>query len=97
MAASARYDSPLDAISPPAAPGFTKDAKLELSNYGAHSFKGAVADKYLKKHGESAALLTATPCTWTKDKAKADIVAAAIMDWAKDNGASVFCHWCAAR
>ena len=41
--------------------GFTKDAKLELSSYGQHCFKGAVADKYLKKHGESAALL-ATPC-----------------------------------
>jgi len=48
-----------------------------------------VAEKYLKKHGESAALLATSE--WTKDKS--DLVAAAIMDWAKDNGASVFCHW----
>ena len=64
---------------------------MELSNYGAHCFKGAVADKYLKKQGESVALL-ATPA-WTASKEKADAVAAAIMDWARDNGASVYCHW----
>ena len=74
-----------------AAKSFAATADLQAARFGEHVFKGAVADKYLKKHGESSALL-ATPA-WTEKKS--DVVAAAILDWAKDNGASVYCHWCA--
>ena len=59
--------------------------------FGSACFKGAVADKYLSKYGESASLLANGK--WTKDMAKADIVAKAVLDWAIDNGASVYCHW----
>jgi len=59
--------------------------------FGSCCFKGAVADKYLSKYGESAALLE-NPA-WTKDMTKADIIAKAVLDWAVDNGASVYCHW----
>ena len=59
--------------------------------FGSGCFKGAVADKYLSKYGESATLLANG--NWTKDMAKADIVAKAVLDWAVDNGASVYCHW----
>jgi glutamine synthetase len=72
---------------------FSDDANLELSGFGEHCFKGDVANRYLGKYGETAALLD-TPA-WTEKKS--DIVAAAILDWAKDNGASVFCHWCAPK
>ena len=51
-----------------------------------------MAERYLGKYGESAALLD-TP--WMEKKS--DVVAAAILDWAKDNGASTFCHWVRAR
>ena len=30
---------------------------------------------------------------WTTDAAKADKVAAAVLAWAQENGASVYCHW----
>jgi hypothetical protein len=68
---------------------FSEDANLELSGFGEHVFKGAVAGRFLGKYGETAALLD-TPA-WTKDKS--DIVAAALLDWARENGASVYCHW----
>ena len=68
---------------------FAQHANLDLANFGAHSFKGDVASKYLGKYGESAALL-ATPA-WTATKS--DVVASAILDWARDNGASCFTHW----
>jgi len=59
------------------------------AEFGSKLFSGNVADKYLKKHGESVELLS-TPDWTTK---KADKVAAAILDWGKDNGATVFTHW----
>ena len=68
---------------------FSEDANLELSGFGEHVFKGAVAGRFLGKYGETAALLD-TPA-WTKDKS--DVVAAALLDWARENGASVYCHW----
>ena len=68
---------------------FSDDANLELSGFGEHVFKGAVAGRFLGKSGENASLLD-TPA-WTKDKA--DIVAAAMLDWARENGASVYVHW----
>jgi len=57
--------------------------------YGKHCFKGAVADAYLAKHGLPAGLLDDPSWTTTS----ADKVAAAVMDWAHDNGASVMTHW----
>lgn len=59
--------------------------------YGSACFRGAVAEQYLSKYGETAALLD-TPA-WTQSEAKADILASAVLDWAIDNGASVYCHW----
>jgi len=65
-------------------------ASMEPYNdYGSHVFKGRVADEYLKKHGADASLLD-NP-TWTQTHA--DTVAAAVLDWAVDNGATTYCHW----
>jgi len=70
--------------------GGTRSASLEAyGDYGKHLFKGTVADEYLKKHGASAALLDDP--SWTQTNA--DTVAAAVLDWAIDNGANVYCHW----
>ena len=68
--------------SPPAA---------SIEGFGDHCFKGAVAKKYLSKYGESEKLLEDP--TWPRRPGKADIVAKAVLDWAVDNGASVYCHW----
>ena len=57
--------------------------------FGSKVFTGAVADKYLKAQGESAAILE--DHTWTQTKA--DKVAAAILAWGKDNEATVYTHW----
>lgn len=70
--------------------GGTRSASLEAyDHFGKHLFKGTVADKYLKAHGASSALLDDP--TWTKNNA--DTVAKAVLDWAFDNGANVYCHW----
>lgn len=69
---------------------FSDDADLAGSGFGEHLFKGEVATRFLAKFGEDARLL-ATP--WAKNPVKADIVAAALRDWAQSNGASVYCHW----
>jgi glutamine synthetase len=58
-------------------------------DYGSHVFKGAVADAYLAKQGLPAGLLNDPSWTTTS----ADKVAAAVMDWAHDKGASVYTHW----
>mmetsp|Transcript_17045 Transcript_17045/g.20813 ORF Transcript_17045/g.20813 Transcript_17045/m.20813 type:complete len:719 (+) Transcript_17045:71-2227(+) len=58
-------------------------------HYGKHVFTGSVADAYLKKHGASGAILKDP--SWTKNHA--DVVAAAVLDWAIDNGANTYCHW----
>lgn len=57
--------------------------------YGKHVFTGKVADAYLKKHGASGDVLKDP--SWTKTHS--DVVAAAVLDWAVDNGANTFCHW----
>ena len=49
------------------------------SHYGKHVFTGALADHYLKKNGGSGAILEDS--TWVSDRAKADIVAAAVLEW----------------
>eukprot|EP01049_Picozoa_sp_SAG25_P019545 SAG25_NODE_6205_length_579_cov_0.852083_1_plen_95_part_10 len=66
-------------------------AAKTLDGMGDHCFTGAVAEKYLSRHGASASML-ADP-SWTADEAKADVVAAAVLEWAVDNGADVSCHW----
>ena len=61
-----------------------------LEGYGKHLFKGAVAAPYLAKQGLSPTILNNADWTKNNDKHK---VAAAVLDWARDNGAMVFCHW----
>ena len=65
----------------------TSTASVE--GFGDHCFKGAVAKKYLSKYGETDKLLT--DASWPSQPGKADIVAKAVLDWAVDNGASVYC------
>jgi hypothetical protein len=86
---AARGAARLTPLPPPPRAQFHETADLAGAGFGEHCFKGAVAGRYLAKHGESAALL-ATAAWMTS---KSDVVAAAILDWARDNGASVFCHW----
>ncbi|EKX48707.1 hypothetical protein GUITHDRAFT_68506 [Guillardia theta CCMP2712] len=62
-----------------------------MEDYGQKVFVGAVADKYLGKYGESSALLK--DHSWVKDQAKAEKVAAALLDWGRDSNATVFTHW----
>ena len=59
------------------------------SHFGKHLFTGDVAAQYLSKHGLSADTLDSP--AWAKDNA--DTVAAAVLEWARDNGASAICHW----
>ena len=54
-------------------------AKDILPHYGKHVFTGSLADHYLKKNGGSGAILEDS--TWVSDRAKADIVAAAVLEW----------------
>merc|ERR1719487_1708913 len=65
--------------------------EVVLGSYGHHQFKGDIAAPYLERQGLPRDLLE-TP-NWTKDLTVADGVAAAVLEWAKDNGASVYCHW----
>ena len=58
-------------------------------DFGTHQFSGAVADEYLSKQGLPAGTLDDPKWTTTS----ADKVAAAVMDWAHDKGASVYTHW----
>eukprot|EP00240_Pyramimonas_obovata_P002525 CAMPEP_0118958484 /NCGR_PEP_ID=MMETSP1169-20130426/62644_1 /TAXON_ID=36882 /ORGANISM="Pyramimonas obovata, Strain CCMP722" /LENGTH=736 /DNA_ID=CAMNT_0006906601 /DNA_START=46 /DNA_END=2256 /DNA_ORIENTATION=- len=68
-----------------------KAAPASLEGYAAHAFWGAVADKYCERHGLPAG--TMKDPYWVKDAEKADKVAAAILDWATEHGASTYCHW----
>ena len=61
-----------------------------LEGFGDHLFKGSVAAPYLAKHGLSKDTIEIGK--WPSD-GTADKVAAAVLDWAKDNNASVYCHW----
>ena len=62
-----------------------------LSRFGQNMFKGAVADKYLGEQGLPAGTLESTE--WIRDPGTADKVAAGVLSWAVDNGATSFCHW----
>lgn len=65
-------------------------ASLEpYEDYGSAVFTGKVADAYLQKHGASGDILKDP--AWTKNHA--DVVAAAVLDWAVANGANTYCHW----
>jgi len=62
-----------------------------LNGIGENVFKGAVADKYLKVVGLTAADMD--DHSWVKDVAKADKIAKAVSQWGLDHGASSWCHW----
>lgn len=61
-----------------------------LNGYGAHLFKGKVAGPYLTKQGLAADVLESPD--WATN-GNADKVAAAVLEWATENGAKNFCHW----
>jgi len=58
--------------------------------FGKHVFRGAIAAPYLKKEGLPENTLDSKD--WTVN-GNADKVANAVLHWAKDNGASTYCHW----
>mmetsp|Transcript_49176 Transcript_49176/g.73094 ORF Transcript_49176/g.73094 Transcript_49176/m.73094 type:complete len:729 (-) Transcript_49176:158-2344(-) len=60
-----------------------------LEDYGKNVFTGKVANEYLTKYGVSTD--TFKDPNWVNEKS--DEVAAAILEWATDNGATTFCHW----
>lgn len=72
-----------------------RNAKLDASNhpefqfYGKHVFAGKVADEYLRKHGSQGSILEDS--SWVQKSS--NTVAAAILEWAVDHGATTFCHW----
>ena len=73
-----------------AAPVLQRRTFIQSSDdYGKHLFTGDIADKYLSKQGLPANLLS--DHSWTQTHS--DKVAAAVMDWAHEHGASVFTHW----
>jgi len=59
--------------------------------FGENVFRGVVAAPYLEKHG--LAPETLEDPSWCTDPDKADALAAAVLDWATERGATVFCHW----
>ena len=61
-----------------------------LEGYGENVFRGAIAAPYLMNHGLHPDVLE-TPA-WCVN-GNADKVAAAVLDWARDHGASVYTHW----
>jgi len=63
----------------------------DISGFGLHLFKGAVAEPYLATQGLSSHDLE-FPYSWTSN-GNVDKVAAAVLEWAIDNKASVYCHW----
>jgi len=70
---------------------FAKDPLTvpQFQDYGKNVFTGKVADGYLQKHGVSSDVLKDPK--WVEEQA--DVVAAAVLEWATDNGADTFCHW----
>jgi len=87
-----------------AATGFSRDLYLSLDEgVGATTmpgttegivenvFAGAVAERYLKKQGMT--LKEFEDPSWVKSVASADKVAAAVLEWAVERGATNWCHW----
>lgn len=58
---------------------------------GKQVFKGAIAKPFLESRGLKANVLETTD--WVHDGVMADKVAGAVLDWARSNDASVYCHW----
>jgi len=84
MVRAAAFSKPVG-VSREKVPTFTESA----DEFGENVFAGAVAGKYLSKHGLPMNLLE--DHSWTRTHA--DEVAAAVLDWAKDHNASVITHW----
>ena len=61
------------------------------AGFGEDVFKGAIADKYLKKEGLKLADLE--DYSWINDASNPDKIAKAMLHWALDKGATSFCHW----
>ena len=61
------------------------------AGFGEDLFKGAIADKFLKEQGLSAAVLDDP--SWVKDVATADKIAKAVLTWCLSKGVTNFCHW----
>jgi hypothetical protein len=87
-----------------AATGFSRDLYLSLDEGVGHTqmpgttdgiaenvFAGNVAERYLKKQGMS--LKEFEDPSWVKSVATADKVAAAVLEWAIERGATNWCHW----
>lgn len=60
-----------------------------FKDFGKNVFSGRVAHTYLQKQGLNSSILKDP--SWVKTQS--DKVAAAVLEWAVDNGASTFCHW----
>lgn len=56
-----------------------KAASDVFKSYGKHIFTGNLAEYYLKKNGGSLEMMQDS--TWVKDRSKANIIAAAVLDW----------------
>jgi len=68
-----------------------KSAGDVFKSHGKHVFTGSLASYYLKKNGGSLEMMQDS--SWVSDRSKADIIAAAVLEWAVAHGAIVFCHW----
>jgi glutamine synthetase len=62
-----------------------------MEKYASGLFTGALAERYLIK--QNLTLHDLIDPSWVKDPAKADKIAAAVLEWAISMGASSFCHW----
>jgi len=75
---------------PPSAPMETNISfAANLGVYGTHKFKGKEAAKYLAKQKLPDTVLDTL---WTRDDALADKVAAAVLEWCRDHGATMYTH-----
>jgi len=80
-----------DSSPPPSAPAEPQISfAANLGMYGTCKFRGKEAAKYLVKQKLSESILDSA--SWTKDKATAEKVAAAVLEWAKDHGATMYTH-----
>jgi len=61
-----------------------------LQGYGQNVFRGAIAAPYLEKEGLTIDVLKTN---WAHDSILCDKIAAAVLAWAIERGASVYCHW----
>mmetsp|Transcript_88942 Transcript_88942/g.174049 ORF Transcript_88942/g.174049 Transcript_88942/m.174049 type:complete len:698 (-) Transcript_88942:95-2188(-) len=68
----------------------SRQISASLNGFGDHVFKGAIAAPFLQKQGLPPNALDTY--TWTTD-GSAEKVAAAILEWAKSNNATLYTHW----